>query len=84
MKPFLTFLAGAFSEDNHPSSSRLMCAATVTTACVGLLHVVWHAGSIPDALTLGGLAAFAVCPYAVNQTKNAVTSFSKPNVGPQA
>lgn len=72
----ISFIVGVFSDNGSPSFSRVagMIHTLIAVSCLG--HVVWHANIIPDAMTLGGLGAFAGVPYALNQVKNAVTSFS--------
>jgi hypothetical protein len=54
-------------ETGQLSWSRVFSSFTVISAIVILLRVVWHNNAIPDAVTLGGLGAWAVSPYAVNQ-----------------
>ena len=61
-------LSTVFEEDpGQLSWSRVFSSFTVISAIAVLLHVVWHNHAIPDAVTLGGLGAWAVSPYAVNQ-----------------
>jgi hypothetical protein len=69
------FLKDALSDGGQPSMSRCLTCGTVAVACVGFLHVVWYTGKIPDALTMGGLAAFAVAPYTINQARGAIGDF---------
>lgn len=72
---FLSFQKSVFSEPTgEGSASRVLTGICVAVSCGCLIHVVQHTHAIPDALTMGGLAAFATAPYALNQAKAA---FSK-------
>lgn len=71
----VSFFKSAFSESTgEGSASRVLTGVTTLVSCGCLIHVVQHTHAIPDALTMGGLAAFATAPYALNQAKAA---FSK-------
>lgn len=72
------FIKDVLSDGGHGSTSRCLTFVTVIISCVGFLHVVWYSGKLPDAVTMAGLAAFAVAPYTVNQARNAIGDFSGP------
>lgn len=73
LSQFMSFQKSVFSEGDQGSASRVLTAITVSVSCGCLIHVVMHTHAIPDALTMGGLAAFATAPYALNQAKNALS-----------
>lgn len=69
---FFSWLGAMFSENGTPSFSRV-ASMLHSLAVIGWgTHFAWHAHQCPDAVTLGGLAAFATAPYIVNQTRAAV------------
>lgn len=69
----LAFVKDVFSDGGQGSASRVILALHSVVACVCLLHVSFHSHTVPDAVTLTGLGAFATVPYAINQIKNAVS-----------
>ena len=54
----------------------MLTALHSAVACACLGYVAHKNGTLPEALTLGGLGAFATIHYAVNATRNAVTAFA--------
>ena len=60
--------------DQSWSWARVASTATLLTALWGFVHVVLKTHALPDALTLGGLSAWAVGPYTVNK---ATTAFAR-------
>lgn len=71
---FFTFIAKAFSDCDQPSSTRITTFMHSCFACGWLTHVVRHTHGIPDAITLGGLAAFIMAPYTMGQLKSMITA----------
>lgn len=66
------FLKAAFSDNGLPSSSRLLTGVHSAVACGCLIAAVVHnRGSLPDAIAVGGLGAFATVHYAVNRVTTA-------------
>jgi hypothetical protein len=77
----MTFLREVFSDGGKGSASRVMTALHSVVACTCLGYVVHKTGTAPDALTLGGLGAFATIHYAVNTVKNIVAKPDPPSPG---
>ena len=77
----MSWLREVFSDGGQGSASRVMLFLHSMAAIGWGSHFVYHTHTIPDVTTLGGLAAFAVAPYAANKTAEAISSFG--NAGPK-
>ena len=65
----------AFKEsDGMYSAARVAFALTISISCAVLVYVVIKNHSIPDAMTLFGLASFGCSPYCLNK---GFTAFAK-------
>jgi hypothetical protein len=73
------FWKGVFSDGGSPSSSRVLMGLHSLFSCGCLAHATYHNHAIPDAVTLGGLAAFATAPYAVGQIKSMISAGKSQN-----
>jgi hypothetical protein len=69
---FLSFLQDS---DGAYSWGRVIGTVTAFTACWSLIYVVIKNHQIPDAATLGGLAAFGGFGYALSK---GLTAFARP------
>ena len=67
----LTFLQ---ESDGSYSWARIAACFTLLTSIWALTHVVLKTHALPDAVTLGGLSAFGITPYAANK---GLTAFAK-------
>ena len=72
---FLTFLQ---ESDSMYSWGRVSGSLTVATAIFCLIYVVLKTHAIPDAVTLGGLAAFGGFPFALSK---GIAAAAKPSAG---
>lgn len=63
----MNILSAWKESDGSWSWARLYSTFTGATAVWAFVHVVRHAGVIPDAATLAGLAGYAIHGYAVNK-----------------
>ena len=72
---FLTFLA---ESDGMYSWGRVAGLISLFTSCGCLLYVVLKTHQIPDVATLGGLAAFAIAPFA---SSKGIAALAKPSAG---
>jgi hypothetical protein len=79
-----SFLREVFSEDGQGSASRVLMVLHAVAAVVWGSHVVYHTHALPDAVSLAGVTAFTVAPYAVNKMHSAVTAFAPNNGNPPA
>jgi len=70
------FAADAFSENGHPSSSRLLSIPHSLAVAFCLIFVSVKNHVVPDALTCGGLGAFATIHYMVNKGATVAQAFS--------
>jgi len=75
----MNFWRGVFSDGDQPSFSRIATGMIVAFSLGWVTHLVWHNHTLPDTMTMAGLTAFMVSPYALNAAKNAATSFSPTN-----
>ncbi len=78
----MSFLREAFSEDGEGSASRVMMGLHAIAGVAFIGHVVMHNHAIPDAMTMGGLTAFVIAPYAVNKAHAAISAFAPPQKTP--
>lgn len=70
-----SFFRSVFSEaDGSGSFARLMSFIHCSFVLAWVTHSVWFSRDLPTAATLGGLASFAVAPYATNKV---ATMFGK-------
>lgn len=69
---FVSFITRAFTDKGEPSSSRLLTIPTVLTSCAVLVYTVLKTHLIPDGMTLTGLGAFSVSPYAAHRVSKMV------------
>lgn len=76
------FFREVFSEDGQGSASRVMMGLHAIAGVAFIAHVVIHNHAIPDAVTMSGLTAFVVAPYAVNKAHAAITAFTPNNKAP--
>lgn len=74
----MSFLREAFSEGGQASSSRLMMAFHALAGATWVSYHIYAAPThpLPDAVTLSGVTAFVVAPYAINAMKGAAQSFA--------
>lgn len=75
----MNWLREVFSENGQGSFSRLASALHTMGGLGWITHFVVHTHQLPDAVTLGGIAAFTVAPYAANKAAGAISSFSNGN-----
>lgn len=61
------WLKSALSENDSPSSARLIMAYSTVFACGWVTHIVYHNHALPDALTMGGLVVFTTAAFAVGK-----------------
>lgn len=70
------FWRGVFSDNGVGSSSRVLMGLFGITVCIAYLVVALHNHALPPAADTIAAGVFASTPYALNQAKAAVASFS--------
>lgn len=68
----MVFIRETFSEGGTGSFARVASGFTVAASITALLFQTFHLGHAPDAVTVGGLAAFAIAPYSASRAAAAV------------
>lgn len=86
----MSLLREVFAEDGAKepglSSSQVLMFLHAAAGIAWVSIVVWHGKVLPDAVTLAGITAFVVAPYAISQFRSGVTAASngtKPANGSQ-
>ena len=61
------FIKKAFSDNDIPSSSRIISAVCALASIVWISHVVYHTHALPDAVSTAGVTAFSTSHYVANK-----------------